>query len=162
MPKMPMSPGRFACTSVFGILAMGCSVMNGQETDVNCSELSATFFRKPPRVQIAEFDGYSLDEQYEIYICGSQRVHPPAMHLTQALARQGPAAVALLKDRLRGAQDDRTIRDVIAVFVEMNREGTYDVARDGDLVRLMTERAQSIKDPDWRRITEKMLQEVQG
>jgi hypothetical protein len=144
------------------MLVLGCGVVSGQQARVNCSELITTFFRKPPKVQIADFTTYSLDDQYEIYICGSQRVHPPAMHLTQVFASRGQAAVALLKTKLLGAQDDRTIRDVIAVFVEMNRQGTYAVARDSDLVRLMAESVQRIKDPDWRRITERMLREVQG
>ncbi len=82
------------------------------------------------------------------------------MYLSQPFAEQGSKVVEFLKTKLAGAQDDLTIRDVIRVFVEMSRRGTYDVAKDPSLMRLLTERAAGIKDAEWRRVTDQMLRDI--
>lgn len=126
----------------------------------DCAELANTFFRKPLRITISEFSDYDVDKQYAIYICGNQYMHPPMIHLAEPFAKQGEKVVDFLKARLLEADDDLTIRDIVLVFAEMNRQESYDVPGDSDLMRVLEEKVRSMKDPFWRQLSEQKLNRI--
>ncbi|HTZ38598.1 MAG TPA: hypothetical protein VMB77_00455 [Syntrophales bacterium] len=126
-----------------------------------CSDLIDTIYGKNSlQFRKDDFSSYDIDKQYAIFICGNQYVHPPAMYLAELFAREGGRVVEFLRIKLLEANEDLTIRDLVLVFVEMSRLKTYDVASDDELMRLMTDRVEGMKDPDWKRIAEGRLIDI--
>jgi hypothetical protein len=107
-----------------------------------------------------DFSKLSVEKQYAIYICGNQVVHPPMMYLGELFAREGEKIIGFLKVKLRETDDDATIRDLVRLFSEMSRLGTYDVAKDDELMRLISVRLAGMKDPGWREVTEQMVNRI--
>ena len=110
---------------------------------------------------MAEFSSFDPERQYAIFVCGNQTREPPSIHLATPYAKEGSAIVGFLKAKLKAARGDMTIRDIMLVFAEMSRLRTYDVAGDGDLMNAMAEAAVRVKDPDWKRMCEQSLSEIQ-
>jgi hypothetical protein len=125
-----------------------------------CSPVAEEFIHKPMAEQLAKFRDRKLEEQYEIYICGTQVVHPPLLHLAQRFARDGETAVGFLRSRLEQAHDDATIRDITMVFVEMSRQGTYPVGGDAALMKTINESTARIKDKGWRTYTTNQVNSI--
>lgn len=140
--------------------AAGCWGGRNHVRGYDCSELAKTFFRKPLKATIAEFGDYDVEKQYAIYICGNQYMHPPMIHLAEPFAREGEKVVDFLKARLLETDDDLTVRDIVVVFAEMRIQKTYNVAGDGDLMKIIQEKVSSMKNPDWRRLSEQELNEI--
>jgi hypothetical protein len=125
-----------------------------------CRSWAKTFFRMPSKEQIAKFGSYDLETQYGIFICGNQGIHPPAIYLAEPFARGGEPAARFLQIKLSQAKDDPTIRDIVSVFVQMTRMGTYDVPGDSALMDLITVAVAGMKDDDWKRIAEGMVARI--
>ncbi len=144
---------------LLGLVALQCQGCFGSE---KCSPAAHAFVRLPLREQLAEFDSRSVPEQYDIYLCGTQVVHPPLIHLAQPFAKDGKAAVAFLQRRLAEADDDATIRDIVMVFAEMQKQRTYDVAMDTVLMQTIQSSASRIKDAGWRQFVTQRVNEITG
>ncbi|HVN97855.1 MAG TPA: hypothetical protein VMT62_15605 [Syntrophorhabdaceae bacterium] len=145
----------------FLYVGVNCNLIAGQpRISEQCNGWIDTFFGLPLKEQIDRFDRYSIEDQYSIYICGNQVVHPPTIYLDEPFAKEGIIAVDFLRTELSRTQDDLTIRDIICVFREMSRQKTYDVRKDKDLVRSMTESVAKMKNEDWKRVTREMLEEI--
>jgi len=124
-----------------------------------CGGVPNEFFLLPNEQRDAEFQKYDLETQYKIYICGQKR-EPPMFGLASPLAREGGRIVPLLKMKLEGTDNDLRIRDIVRLFREMNDLGTYNVAGDKSLMEELQSKVGEMKDPDWRKVTEKMLIEI--
>lgn len=146
-----------------------CSFVSVSPLHRECRPWVAKFFRDPEDKKVAtsaeerisDFGDYQVEDQYEIYICGNQFVHPPTIYLAEPFARSGPTVVSFLKSRLTEATRDVTIRDIIMVFEEMDRQNTYDVSGDDELMRLMTNRIATMKNEGWRRMTQEMFDRIE-
>lgn len=125
-----------------------------------CRPLVQTFFQMPLKERMKKFGSYELEEQYRIFICGNQVMHPPAIYLAGPFAQQGAPAVVFLKEKLANANDDLTIRDIVLVFTEMKRRNTYDVAEDQALITLIAGSVEKMQDKDWKRMTQENLTEI--
>lgn len=134
------------------IINAGCDFKSDSGLRGECDSWLSSFYEKPMGRRIAEFGSYDLDSQYQIFLCGNQVLHPPAIYLAEPFARKGRVAVPLLKAKLELADDDLTIRDIILVFSEMSRLGSYSVSKDADLMKLIRKKADGMHDPEWRDI----------
>ena len=147
---------------VFLLLRSGCTTASERSKSDQCYTWVKTFFRMPLKEQLTQFGSYDVESQYDIFICGNQVVHPPATYLAGPFAMEGESVVHFLKTKLLQAKDDQTIRDVILVFTEMSRRKTYDVARNSDLMVLITDSVARIKDDDWRQIVAEEIRSAFG
>jgi hypothetical protein len=127
-----------------------------------CSPAAQAFVQLPLREQLAEFNSHSVPEQYDIYLCGTQVVHPPLIHLAQPFAKDGKAAVGFLQGSLAKANDDATIRDIVVVFAEMQKRRTYDVAMDAALMQTIQASVSRMKDAGWRQFVAQRVNEITG
>ena len=127
---------------------------------LNCPKLNKTFFRKPTSEQMAQFSGLDIGDQYAVFICGNQVREPPSIHLATPFAKEGRSVVGFLKTKLTAATGDLTIRDILLVFSEMSRSKSYDVAGDADLMKVITEAVDRVKDPFWKKTSEQSLSEI--
>jgi hypothetical protein len=136
MPIMPKVK-----TQIAGLLisVIGAAVMVRGVDVPNCRRLTRTFFRQPVSAQIEKFREYDLAKQYDIYLCGTQSIHPPATYLAEPIARQGGRAVTVLKAKLAEARSDHTIRDLLFVFDQMQALGSYDVHSDQELMKVISD-----------------------
>jgi hypothetical protein len=150
---------RFVKAILLGLVALQCQGCFGSE---QCSPAAHAFVRLPLGEQLAQFDSHSVPEQYDIYLCGTQVVHPPLIHLAQPFAKDGKAAVGFLRRRLAEANNDATIRDIVVVFNEMQTQGTYDVAMDAVLMQTIQASASRIKDAGWRQFVTQRVSEITG
>ncbi|WP_155950980.1 hypothetical protein [Rhodanobacter sp. OR87] len=143
-------------------LVAGCSFAANSHLRNTCNPWVNTFYKNSLRERIATFDSYDLGSQYEIFICGNQVIHPPAIYLAESFAKEGAAAVPLLKKKLAQADDDLTVRDIVLVFAGMQRQRSYDVSKDADLVRLIVEKLNGMHDPEWKAIAQGNLDKILG
>jgi hypothetical protein len=127
-----------------------------------CGELSEAYFKKPLRQTIDEFKTHDLETQYSIYICGNQFRHPPALHLAAPFASQGEPAAIFLKQKLATATGIATIRDILNVYAEMQRQHTYDVKGDTSLLLLFDQKISTIRDSYWRKYCDGIVGEIKG
>jgi hypothetical protein len=114
----------------------------------------------PKEQRDAEFEKYDFDNQFRIYIYGSQHIEPPMIALAWPLAREGGRIVEPLEEKLETADDDLTVRDIAFVFRVMNDLGTYDVAGDKPLMEKLRIKVSAIKNPSWRLVTEDSLRAI--
>jgi hypothetical protein len=105
---------------------------------------------KSPGEVIETFTRSDLGTKYQIYVCGNQWIHPPALYLAESFAVGGEPIATFLKQKLEQTRSDTTVLDVIRVYAEMQRQGTYDVKGDKELMKLMGDRVQAIRDEYWR------------
>jgi hypothetical protein len=160
---MPIIKTVLACSiSAFLVINSSCTTGMERAMEDQCHVWANSFFRKPIDERIAQFSGYDIDSQYSIFICGNQFIEPPAIYLAGPFALEGRKVVALLRKKLLETKHDPTIRDIVLVFREMSRQGSYDVASDTDLMKLMADKVAGIEDADWRRITRQMVSEIAG
>lgn len=144
------------------LLVAGCSFAANSRLRDTCDPWLNTFYQKSLRERIATFDSYDLKNQYQIFICGNQVIHPPAIYLAEPFAKQGAAAVPLLKTKLAQADDDLTIRDIVLVFAEMQRQHSFNVYEGSGLVKLITEKVNEMHDPGWQAIAQKNVDNIVG
>jgi hypothetical protein len=139
----------------------GCVVEASQNPWQGHQAVVDTFYAKSLKDRISEFSQYAFDDQYVIYLYGNQVQHPPAIYLADPFAARGASIVPLLSDRLRATTEDLTIRDIVMVFSAMSRAKSYDVAGDEQLMKLLKESANRMKDPDWKALVEKEISTVE-
>jgi hypothetical protein len=119
------------------------------------------FYKLPLRQRIDAFPTYGFEDEYAIYLYGSQAREPPAIYLAKPFAAQGGKVVAPLSLRLGETKNDSTIRDVVLVFSEMNRQHSYNIADDAKLMQLLRSAVSRMKNPGWKQISEKELASIQ-
>lgn len=144
-------------------LCLSVATAHSADMTVNgykCSRLTSYCYGEPLKTRLAKFSNADLEKQFAIYICGNQYLEPPAMYFATPLAKEGHKAANFLRTKLPEATDDGTIRDIIMVFSEMQRQGTYPVASDRKLMQLIHSSAAKIKDAAWRQFVEQKVTEI--
>lgn len=128
-----------------------------------CAGVDQTLFQGSTLAsRIQRFEAMPLESQYRTYVCGNQKIHPPAVYLAAPLAAHGSSAVEYLVTKLEDAADDLTIRDIAAVFAEMSRSGTYSVGKDKRVTDLLRLKISGMKSPAWQQATLEMLRSIEA
>lgn len=156
---MQMNMLRFLYFCLFFYILIGSCYINASEYSKSnqCCNWTTTFFRMPTKEQIEQFGSYDTKTQYDIFICGNQIIHPPAIYLARPFALEGEKVAKFLKKKLSQTKDDKTVRDIILVFMRMCILNSYDVSSNSELMSLIKDKAERIKDDDWRNVVEKMI-----
>lgn len=151
MPKIIYSLFFF---TLFGCVSYGA--------DVKFNNLTHDFYHMTTTdEQERQFSKYSLEEQYDIFIFGNQVVHPPATYLARQFAKQGPVIVPFLKDKLKAAQDEVTIRDIVLVFSRLAQLKLYDISNDNELMTLLDQRVNNMHGI-WKDTTLEMVTKIRA
>jgi hypothetical protein len=119
-------------------------------------------FGGPAATRIDRVRQYPLEDQYRIFRYGNDVVEPPILNLAKPIAERGATAVPFLLKQLDAHSDDTTVRDLLAIFQEMELSKSYDVKADSALIDKLDIRVQAIKDNEWRAICSKMLRRIKG
>jgi hypothetical protein len=127
----------------------------------DCRTLVKSYMQGPGEVgRTDEFINADLQTKYAIYLCANQYVHPPDLSLAGAFAAGGAETAGFLRERLEETESDATVRDILRVYVEMHRQGTYEVDADVDLMRLLNDRVGQIRNDAWRDYGSILLSEI--
>ncbi|MEJ1962967.1 MAG: hypothetical protein WDO56_16020 [Gammaproteobacteria bacterium] len=125
-----------------------------------CGELADTYFSKSLKQTIDAFTGHDLETQHKIYLCGHRFMHPPALYLAAPFASEGEPAAIFLKRKLAAASSTSTIRDILNVYSEMERQQTYDAKHDTALRRLRDRKISTIRDSYWLEYCQGILKKM--
>lgn len=148
--------------SVLLLLMQGCVDLFYPPPFRECPTLSRTYFAEHGRQeQTAAFLAYDQEMQYKIFICGMQYEHAPILELLDAYAAGGETAARFLKVKLAEAESDRTVVNILQVYDEMHRMGTYDCLADEQLMQIIESKLENMRNPGWRRFAEKILRRIQ-
>lgn len=122
---------------------LGCHKADDEKVD--CAKLGKSFFSDIDLV-LRDFGTFDNDKKYLVYICGNQTVHPPIIELATLMANEGPKIVPYLLKKLDETSSDATVRNILRIFTEMQRNSSYNVARDNKLMQALDERVKTISD----------------
>lgn len=159
---MQETMNRIFAFCVLSLVLAACSLATVTLSNNSRQELIDHFFEQPLKEQIASFPRYEFEDQYSIYIYGNQVRHPPAIYLAEPFAQKGESIVKGLSSHLERADDDLTVRDIVLVFAEMNRQGTYSVRKNMPLMQLIVKSVAKMKDLGWKATSEKELAAIKS
>jgi hypothetical protein len=120
-------------------------------------EMERKFYQDGPRTREARLGGYTIQQQWRIYLYGNQKIHPPSGPALQ-LAEQGEPMMRYILKQLRTSQNDLDFRDSLEVFMMMEGHGNYNICNDAAAVMEVRQNQYKIEDADWRSFYGSMLQ----
>lgn len=141
---------RIVCVLIC-LIALGCQHPSMEES---------FFFKNPVGNRHERLRQYSLEDQYNIFRYGNDRIEPPVMGLADPIAERGATSVPFLLDQLNSKSDDMTVRDILLIFQTMAGNKNYDVKSDAVLMRTLASKISEMKDKEWQAITFKILQRI--
>lgn len=141
-------------------LSTACNGSTRLANGIECGHLIDTYFQLSAKERTQKFPTQDIEKQYQIYMCGSQAIEPPVMGLAGVFASEGGKVVPYLESKLRAANDDLTVRDLLLVFRQMEVMHTYDVHSNSELISLMRDKVSKMKDPQWKKIAESSLHDI--
>lgn len=139
----------------------GCGFASDSSIHRECRTWVKSFFHKPLKAQQADLRSFAVEDQYRIYLCGNQVIHPPTMYLAGSFAQGGKGVANLLEGELSKSNTDATVRDIVMALREVQRLGAYDVAQDRKLMQLAADSISKMHDKDWQQMTNEMLLEIE-
>ena len=129
------------------VLLSSCEFASG----FRYSNTAREFFDKSAEEQEEQFNTYSLEDAYEIYMYGTQvKYHPSGDWLAEPFSLRGDEAVPFLMEKLVETRDDGKNMYIIIIFYQMNWRKTYDVVGDRELMALMESTVNGMKDPYYK------------
>jgi hypothetical protein len=140
-------------------LAAGCTNRPIPD-DRGFVSLARNFYSGTVDERMRSFASHPLEEQYNLYLFGNQRRHPPAIYLARCFALNGRAAVELLRAKLELQETDLTVRDIVMLLATIDRMRMYDVAGDAELMKLLEVRVTAMQDREWRESSTGRMQRI--
>lgn len=141
----------------FLIFLNGCEFASG----FRYSNTAREFFDKSQKEQEEQFNTYSLEDAYEIYMYGTQvKHHPSGQWLVDPFSLRGSEAVPFLKVKLIETPTDGMIADIIRLFYWMSWRKTHDVAHDTELMALMMSTVNDITDQHYKQRSQLYLTKI--
>lgn len=106
------------------------------------SSFESDFFSKDssPAELHELFRACSLNEQYKLYRYGNDVVEPPHIELADLIAERGSTIVPFLANKIANEREEVAVRDILAIFSALQRNGEYDVRSDAYLMALLSKK----------------------
>lgn len=118
------------------------------------------FFKGDPQTRVERLRGYSLDEQWRIFVYGNQVVHPPIRELAIPIAERGKEALRFILRELEDSRGDLNFRDSMVVFEKMQKKGYYDVCADDSAMERIRKNEEKIEYRGWRELYREMAYDL--
>ncbi|MFT3821920.1 MAG: hypothetical protein QM750_30610 [Rubrivivax sp.] len=126
----------------------------------SAQRLERDFFRGDLSTRNQRLAGYTMEEQWQIYLYGNQVIHPPATGLAEVLARGHEPMLRFILRRLESTRNDLDYRDSMVVFQTMQWHGDYSICGDEAAFSKIKSNQYRIENADWQRVYGEMLQEL--
>lgn len=153
---------RARCACVLLLLATGCGASTTEVDGYKCADFvrSSVYSGKSIEERMVEINGFPIDKQYAVFICGVQYVRPPQWEAAQPFAAHGDAAATFLVRKLPLVRDDITIENIVTLVGDMNARGVYRIANDSELARALERAVAGMTDQVQRKRTETALNQL--
>ena len=99
----------------------------------------------------AELEKYPLEQQYEIFLYGMQKVHPPDTGLASAIAKRGKPALDYVLRMVAASDKVMDYVDSMKIFGAMVRGGHYLVCDDVEAMKQIWANGSRIAHEDWKK-----------
>lgn len=123
--------------------------------------LEEDFLAGPSGNRLERMENYNLEDQYKIFRYANE-AEPPDIELAEAIAKQGKVAVPFLEEQLRADTDDVAVRDLLQVFYDMQRSGSYNVGGDGQLMLMLQRSVERVEKRPWGPTCQRILSGIQA
>lgn len=110
---------RWLSAALVASLVVGCTGFASREDQM--------FFDADLSTRMRTMETYPLERQWELYLFGHQKLHPPDLALAGPIAKQGKAAADYILGRLSTTKNDLDHVSALWVFELMRRRGYFDV-----------------------------------
>lgn len=117
-----------------------------------------SFYKKPFYLRHAEFLNYSLQEQFEFYICGMMYMNPPD-DFSYKMAEQGKKIIPFLLQHLKNEKDE-FVQELTIRIIDVMNSLYVDVSHDDELVNTLKKTISSMQNKWNRRASEEYLKEI--
>ena len=85
------------------------------------------FFDLPAATQLETMSAYPLERQWQLYLYGYQRIHPPTLRLADPIAERGEQAVPYILGQLASSFNEIDFMSALWVFERMRHRGYFDI-----------------------------------
>lgn len=106
----------------------------------------------------AELEKYPLEQQYEIFLYGMQKVHPPDTGLASAIAKRGKPGLNYVLRQVATSNRDMDYVDSMEIFRSMARGRHYPVVcHDAEVMEEIEANGNSISHEGWSKFYQLQL-----
>lgn len=141
---------------MFSIIFFWMAFCSSNAAPVN-REACLKFFFQPVSEQKVQFKSRPIDEQYDLFICGNQLIHPPAKYLARPFAERGPEIVSYLHKKLLKVDNELTLRDIALILSEANELEEYEL--DQETILLLDKKSNEMTGP-WKEVVRRMVDRI--
>lgn len=110
------------------------------------------------RSWVEELGKYPVEQQYEVFLHGMHRVHPPDSQAAYAIAKRGKPAIDYVLRRVAASGEVMDYVFSMEIFEAMVRGRHYFVCGDIEAMAQIEANGTKIADEGWRKIYERGLQ----
>lgn len=136
----------------WGLLALASLLMACVWTQSEGRKLYRTYMDEGGyRERAAVLETYSLEQQYEIFLYGMQRVHPPDTEPADTIAKRGKQALEYVLRMVAASDKVMDYVGSMEIFRAMVVGGHYLVCDDVEAMKQIEANGSRIADEDWRR-----------
>ncbi|MYF31087.1 MAG: hypothetical protein F4169_19985 [Gammaproteobacteria bacterium] len=107
-----------------------------------------------------ELEKYPLEQQYEIFLYGMQKVHPPDSKAADTIAKRGKPAMDYVLRMVAASGKDMDYVDSLEIFEAMVRGRHYLVCADIEAMEQIEANGNKIAHEDWRKYYQRDLQRL--
>ena len=127
----------------------------------SCSgkSLESEFF-KWEDFDYSKLEGYSLEDQYKIFLYGNQEIHPALTELANPIAKRGKSALDYVLEKIRESNNDLDFRDSLVIFRAMEKGGYYSVCDDSFALAEIKANENKIKKLEWQKVYHEMFERL--
>ena len=105
-----------------------------------------------------ELEKYPLEQQYEIFLYGMQKVHPPDYELANAIAKRGKPAMDYVLRMVAASGKELDYVISMEIFKALVRGEHYLVCSDVEAMEQIEANGNKIAYEDWRKFYQQDLQ----
>ena len=104
-----------------------------------------------------ELEKYPLEQQYEIFLYGMNKVHPPDWILAYPIAKRGKIALDYVLEQLDQSTNEQEFYASIEIFRAMARQNYYPLCQDASTMNKILDNQSKILYPGMRNLYKKKL-----
>ncbi|MXY06589.1 MAG: hypothetical protein F4169_19975 [Gammaproteobacteria bacterium] len=142
------------CLPVVALLLNACIGSNSEGAKL----YRALYKHAGPQSWVEELENYPLEQQYEVFLHGMHRVHPPDSRAARAIAKRGKPAVDYVLRMVAASGEDWDYAFSMEIFEAMVRGRHYLVCADVEAMSQIEANGTKIADEGWRKLYELNLQ----
>jgi hypothetical protein len=103
---------------------------------------------------------HAPDRRIAIFVAATENLHPRPIGLHDVIAERGSEVVTPLLGALSESSNAETQVDIIDVFLSMQRNGYYDLARESAVIVRLERHVDNMPSGTMKRVAENKVQQI--